>query len=336
MQLKRRSGAPQAAGAARALYMRPLALSAAIVAPLTAGAAVVQAGHRLGASLSLTGTDDAVFMSGPGIGLFPAHIVVRTRDLARVRNALQATGFEPSNSGAGLALRFDLSGVRLFRPRLAPMAEEMQSTRAKTNVAAAAQWLRAYTARLGLGATAAELLAPSGRWMQCLHALQSAPRSAEPALRSLIGRGTGTTPAGDDLLIGALAYAWARQGAEAPIVAAMRALGPELPALTTSAGASYLRAAARGEFGSHLIAWVRALPRLSPPRTLALALRVAGHGASSGYDTLAGVIGAAEAAATAPASAPPVAAAIRTRNTSIGATRCRQSKHWSTLAVFRP
>jgi hypothetical protein len=129
--------------------------------------------------------------------------------------------------------------------------------------------------------------------------MQRGRRSAERALRTLVGCGAGTTPAGDDFALGALAYAWVSQGPEASVIAAMRSLEAELPGLTTATGATCLRAAARGEFGSHLVVWVRALPRVSPSRALALALRVAGHGATSGYDTLAGFVAAAVAAQTA-------------------------------------
>lgn len=184
----------------------------------------------------------------------------------------------------------------MFRPRLAPNPADMHSDRARANVAAAGQWLRSRPMALGLGATAADLLAPAGRWRNLLAALQRGTSPAEPALRALIGRGAGSTPAGDDLAIGALAYGWATQGREAPLVAAVRALDAELSALTTALGATYLRAAARGEFGSHLVAWVRTLWRASPLRAQALAMRVAQHGATSGFDTLTGFVAAAEAA----------------------------------------
>lgn len=282
--------------------MRPLAVSAAVCDALARGAAIVRAGHRYGASLALPGTDDAVFMSTPGIGLLPAHIVVCARDLERVLDALQSTGAEAANPRAKLSLHIDVQGVRIFRPRLAPNPEKMRSNCTRTNVAAAAQWLRAYPAPLGLGATAAQLLAPAGRWRNYLLAFQHDQRQAESVFRALVGCGAGSTPAGDDFLIGVLAYAWVTQGRDAPVVETLRSLAAELPALTTTVGASYLRAAARGEFGSHLIAWVRGLPCVSPQRALELARRAAAHGATSGYDTLVGFIAAAEAA-----DAPPCA-----------------------------
>jgi hypothetical protein len=283
------------ANAARALSIRPLAISASVCDALAKGEAIVVAGHSLGASLALCGSDDAVFMSGPGTGLLPAHVVVRTRDLDRVLNVLEARQSDAASSGQALSLHIDSHGLRVFRPRLAPNPAEMRSNCARANVCAAAQWLRAHPAPLGLGATAAQLLAPGGRWLKYIAGLQGNARAAAAALRTLVGYGTGSTPAGDDLVVGALAYTWATQGQDAPIVAAMGLLDAELPALTSAVGTSYLRAAARGEFGSHLIAWVRALPRVTPQRALALAGRVARHGATSGYDTLLGFVAAVEA-----------------------------------------
>jgi hypothetical protein len=291
------ANAPPAPGAARAQSLRPLAISAAAGAALAGGTAAAKAEHRLGASLALSATGDAVFMSAPGIGLLPAHIVVRRRDLQRVLHALRAGG--DAAAGGTVPLQLDVRGVRLFRPALEPHPAQMRSDCAQANIAAAGQWLRARAQPLGLGPTAAAMLAPGGRWLQCLAALHAGADAPDPAWRALVGRGAGTTPAGDDILVGALAYAWATQGPNAAAVAALRRREAEFAALTTAVGATYLRAAVRGEFGSHLLAWVRALPRAAPQRSLALARRVAGHGASSGYDTLAGFVAAA-AAASAP------------------------------------
>ena len=208
-------------------------------------------------------------------------------DLGRVLAAARAPG---------LALRLDVQGVRVFRPRLASDPVRMRSDRARANVAAAGAWLRGLPTALGLGVTAARLLAPAGRWRELMAALQRDVPSAESALRTLVGRGAGSTPAGDDVALGALAYGWAAKGQDAPAVTAMRLLIAELCTLTTALGASYLRAAARAEFGGHLIAWVRALPRASQLRTQGLAMRLTRHGATSGFDTLAGFVAAAEAA----------------------------------------
>jgi hypothetical protein len=138
------------------------------------------------------------------------------------------------------------------------------------------------------------LLAPGDMARQWVATLSQASPAGEQALLALIGRGAGSTPAGDDFLIGMLAQAWAGVGEQAPLVALLRALDDRLPQLTTSASVSYLRAATRGEFGSHLTILVRSLAHVPRARALALAARVAGHGVSSGLDTLAGFVAAAE------------------------------------------
>jgi len=283
--------APRTTCATACLSLRPLAISAGVRDALAFSDPQVKAGHRHGASLTLAGTGDAIFMSAPGAGLLPAHVVVRARDLGRVLDAIESR----VASGENLSLRLDIEGVRTFRSRLTPCSADMRSVRARANIAAVAQWLRAGADPLGLGVTADAVLAPGGDWLNSVIELQHDARSAESVLRRLIGLGAGTTPAGDDFSTGALAHAWVTLGREAPIAAALRSLEAALPGLTTATGATCLRAAVRGEFGSHLVAWVRALPRVSPSRALALALRVAGHGATSGFDTLAGFVAAAAA-----------------------------------------
>jgi hypothetical protein len=307
----RSAARPRLPVTARTLRIRPLAISASAREALARGDPVVTAGFRHGASLALPGCADAIFMSAPGAGLLPAHIVVRARDLERVLDAMDRRGAAGTIPLGALQMQIDASRVRVFRPRLALHAAQLRSVRAIANVAVLTRWLHAHTIPLGFGVTAFALLTPGGRMREFLLDAQRDMPSATAALRALIGRGAGTTPAGDDFATGVLAHAWAAQGGEALPVVAMRTLESELPRLTTATGATYLRAAARGEFGSHLIAWVHALPRVSPERALALALRVAGHGASSGYDTLAGFLAAAEAAGAAHARrtlAPPARA----------------------------
>ena len=271
------------------LHLRPLAISAGLRDALARSAPLVLAAHRLGVSLALAGCEDAVFMSTPGSGLLPAHIVVRARDLARVREAAE------NEAGSMLSLRVDTQGVRTFHARLPANIPDMVATRAQTNIAALAVTLRARPVQLGLGRTAAEILAASEHWRDFVYPPGGDARAIESKLRGLIGRGGGTTPAGDDFLVGMLACIWSTQGRHAALLRSTRAVAPELETLTTTTGATYLRAATRGEFGSHLIVWVRALPQATRARALALAQRVANHGATSGYDTLAGFVAAAEA-----------------------------------------
>lgn len=236
--------------------------------------------------MAIDGFDEDIFLSAPGRGLLPLHIVVRERDLYGILDAPQCAGLTP--------LRFDLRGVRIFSSRLVPDPAGMRSDRALRNIAALAQWLRADPAPLGFGMPAGEWLAQGGPAAHWVAALREVSPAGEQALLALIGRGAGSTPAGDDFLIGMLAQAWTSIGEDAPLLALLRALSDSLPRLTTTASVSYLRAALRGEFGSHLSVLMRSLAHVTRSRALALAARVAGHGVSSGLDTLAGFVAAAE------------------------------------------
>ena len=271
------------------LHLRPLAISAGLRDRLARSTPLVLAAHKLGASLALPGCEDAVYMNAPGSGLLPSHIVVRTRDLVRVLDAAE------DDAGSGLCLRLETQGVRTFRTQLPAQATEMRTPRALANIDALAASLRAGSWQLGFGRTADEILASSRKWRDCLYPGSGEAYALESRLRSLIGRGSGTTPAGDDFLVGMLACVWSMQGRDAPLIRTMRLIAPELETLTTTTGATYLRAATRGEFGSHLIVWVRALPHATRVRALALAQRVANHGATSGGDTLIGFVAAAQA-----------------------------------------
>jgi hypothetical protein len=278
-----------AADARQTLCVRPLGISGGARAALARGAPQLRAAYRHGASLAIDGCAEDIFLSTPGQGLLPLHVVVREADLARIVDAAQCAGPIP------LPLRLDLRKAHVFQSQLVPDPAGLRSDRALDNLAALARWLRADPSPLGFGMPAGAWLTRDGPAAQWVAALREVSPASKKALQALIGRGTGSTPAGDDFLIGMLAQAWASAGERAPLLALLRALSDRLPRLTTTASVGYLRAALRGEFGSHLTVLVRGLARVARPRVLALAAKVAGHGASSGLDTLAGFVAASEA-----------------------------------------
>lgn len=140
-----------------------------------------------------------------------------------------------------------------------------------------------------------------------LAAHRGAGEEAAAAAVSLVGRGAGLTPAGDDVLAGVLA-AWAVLGsaakappwldgvADAVAVAALA----DAPARTTRVSAALLDHARRGETSEAAATVLRALAGRGDLATAAH--RLAGVGATSGRDLLAGVrlaaVGIAEVAAT--------------------------------------
>jgi hypothetical protein len=110
-----------------------------------------------------------------------------------------------------------------------------------------------------------------------------------PALLALIGAGPGSTPAGDDVVVGVLAglHATGRDRAAARIAGHL----PDLLARTTSASRSYLSAAAEGRFAERVHLLVRGLENRDA--AVAAARSAARWGATSGIDLLAGIVAAA-------------------------------------------
>lgn len=267
--------------------IRPLALSEMAAALLGGARPCLQAVHESGVSLAVPGRPGICYLNAPGSGLLPLHVVVRQRDLAALFSWLQA------GDRVGRRITLDLDGVRVFRLALARV--DLQAPQPQSTLDRVGAWMRQRTEPCGLGEPPAVALAPHGLLRRTLAAVAAGPSGAEAALRALIGRGAGSTPAGDDMLIGAMAYAHAG-GGQAALIDAMRTLVPDFDRLTTAAGATYLRAALQGHFGGDLLGFIRALPRPPADRALCRAVRVAGHGATSGIDTLLGFIAAHEVA----------------------------------------
>lgn len=271
--------------------IRPLAVSAMAMDLLGDAVPMVQVVHRSGVSLAVHGRANICYLSAPGSGLLPLHVMVRRQDLAQLISQLGDTG------SFGKSLRLDLGGVRVFR--LAIEVIDLQTPIARAAVDQVGAWLRMQPEACGLGEPVTAALSLHGRIQRTLAAVAAGPNSGADALRALIGRGAGSTPAGDDILVGALTYAFASGAGNGALVQAMLALTPEFDRLTTTIGATYLRAAVRGVFGGDLLAFVRALPRLPTAVAIRRAMRVAGHGATSGVDSLMGFVAAHEAASAA-------------------------------------
>jgi hypothetical protein len=124
---------------------------------------------------------------------------------------------------------------------------------------------------------------------------------AGTSLRALVGRGPGLTPSGDDVVTGLLAVAH-RAGRRPVAVWIASMLGP-LCHRTTIVGAHQLAAAGRGAFAEPVLALVDALVAADRDEADALhraahAQRVlAGIGATTGLDTVAGIAAGIEALA---------------------------------------
>jgi hypothetical protein len=101
----------------------------------------------------------------------------------------------------------------------------------------------------------------------------------------LAGLGRGLTPAGDDFLLGVMLWAWLAHPSPAGFC---RALAEVAVPRTTTLSAAWLRAAAGGQFAAPLHQLVAAL--VGRGDLEAAAGRVLAFGATSGADTLAGLL----------------------------------------------
>lgn len=252
--------------------------------------AIVHAGqHAL--VFATSDVDRLVVVTSAAAGLMPGGLcILAPAEFAAVRSRHLATnppvtagierwlaGHAPSIDEVDLQLGrrpVDQAAVFLMRRRLAAAAGD----RADANDAVvAAGPLRARAPRLARAAAVCGLGAPM------------ASDLLRHELMELIGAGPGTTPAGDDVVVGVLA---GLRVVGADRAAETIALGVrDLLTRTTRASRHYLSAACRGEFGEHVHDLVDAL---RCPRRLPDALdRAAGWGASSGIDLAHGLVAAA-------------------------------------------
>jgi hypothetical protein len=127
------------------------------------------------------------------------------------------------------------------------------------------------------------------------------PRAALQAASGLLGRGDGLTPAGDDLMAGALAgclligAAVGEPSAVAVVEAVAGPLGESARHRTTTLSATLLRHACRGEVADAAAALLGALTGRGSAATACDAVRAVGH--SSGPALAAGILTGAAAAA---------------------------------------
>lgn len=112
---------------------------------------------------------------------------------------------------------------------------------------------------------------------------------ATGCVRSLVGRGPGLTPSGDDALVGLLAVLQ-RLAPHALAAARLAAAVSAHAHRTGDISAHYLRLAVDGHVGEPLADLCDALAGGAPRPVRAAADRVAGAGATSGADALHGVV----------------------------------------------
>lgn len=140
-----------------------------------------------------------------------------------------------------------------------------------------------------------EVFSSSWRWAG---AFGACPQDEEKLMNSLLGRGEGSTPAGDDMLIGAaavhsmiaasLGVSHFQRTRSRAWLECLNSFVPIFEECTTSASCTYLSAACRGRFSSHLIGVLQAAASGRENRLFENCRRLSRHGKTSGMDSLAG------------------------------------------------
>ena len=236
--------------------------------------------------LSPTDTHQLVIISSSSSGLMPCGICIPDEaDFARVHANIAAA----RNQGLSL----DLADWSIRGPQLIDHVD-LGIIQRKTDPAAIRR-IQNELASLDRCGTQPSSSAMNARPIRALArplalaALSAGtPADAPPAahLRALVGAGPGTTPTGDDIIVGVLAglrmggYEWA-----------FARVASALPALldrTTIASRHYLNSAIEGRFGEHVQELVRAASAEAP--IIETVTRAARWGATSGIDLLTGLL----------------------------------------------
>lgn len=186
----------------------------------------------------------------------------------------------PSTIAVGNALRFDLARTSSWKPRAAPKWNARATKRALEDVRVAARGrlpVEGFGFLLGAAPDTPAPVASFIRWL--------GDPIGGPGVEGLIGLGPGLTPAGDDLIGGALCALHAAGRSEI----AVRLAGWALPLARTDTNRisqAHLACAAQGECGEAVNEAIVALLVGDTPDLE----RIDAIGHTSGWDALAGVI----------------------------------------------
>jgi hypothetical protein len=230
---------------------------------------IVRLGHS---ALVLAAGGDRLVITSETFGLAPGGIQLSLADLLRLRGELSAGSTSLSHWTPEHVETVDL---RLTTVTVDPVARTVLGT----GVAAGQRVGDFDPSRQRSAATPLVHAALGGG-------------SVRAELLALIGAGPGSTPAGDDVVVGVLAGLHATGHGDAAA-----GIARELPPMlgrTTSASRLYLAAAADGRFAERVHELVRGLE--DRDSAVAAARSAAGFGATSGLDLLSGIVAATDPA----------------------------------------
>lgn len=222
-------------------------------------------------------TDTLLIVTREAAGLMPGGVCLGDEDFYRVRNEIRTR--EPSDCEVVLdAWDGRSTTVEPFDLLLHDTYISMESARV----------YEAALRRLSDADAAPSVMSPDPirRGAPALAKQAVAGTVSTETLRAMVGAGPGTTPSGDDVIVGVLAGLRVL-GLGEQSAALCRQVTP-LIRETTAASRHYLSAATDGRFGEHVHHLVAALSSGdSAERTLR---RAAGWGATSGTDLLVGLV----------------------------------------------
>jgi len=241
---------------------------------------------------------DVIALVTPEIGNGPLNIVVDEGawDLSTIEPGMrvQADGERVQVGG----LTVDLSEAVVWEPR--PDWTVLRTHR--DGVAAQLPTLSAFCLEHDRGKSLLALLGEGFREDRPREVVLGAAQSGLDALElgwggnpaqlregagQLAGLGGGLTPAGDDLLCGAMLWAWAAHPRPASLC---RVIAETAAPRTTTLSAAFLQAAAQGECGAAWHALFYALAQGDDASVVLAARNVLAQGATSGADALAGFL----------------------------------------------
>lgn len=231
--------------------------------------------------------------------VLPARGVIVELDFARLPHAARWE-FSDGTLRIGTAAVVTTHTARHARPAAAIGGETCPAwpERVRDLIAALRASHELTSAAAGLlGEPLAPLLAPLKPILSELEGAlvrDAAAREVSAAAVSLLGAGFGLTPSGDDFL-GGLIGTLSRAGRPPPALDEVTAaIASAAPARTTAISATLLRDLLAGAASRHLARfWAQLFSPSADPQSLhAAAAGLLGHGATSGWDFLAGVAAA--------------------------------------------
>lgn len=250
------------------------------------GAATIISVFRNGLAIVPENEPDSwpIFVSSTGTGLLPEHVVIPWRQLSVLMAEGQPGDIVTLTTRRSFGLAMPVTP--LWKADLTTGLHALES-------GIDAGWTT------GLNLPCAKIVSPKWEWADIFRMnWQHADGEKFRQLKRLIGRGQGSTPAGDDMLVGALAFllAWQDAPLERSLFAGLKLLETELSSLTTRTSETYLHHALNGVFSSDLIRLASACLAGNTEKTRRSLSRLLAHGATSGLDSAMGFILATHAA----------------------------------------